>query len=169
MSDKKERLRRLDRLMAIRQTYVAAAEVRVHDAEHEVQLRREAAEQRDRQICQVREEIAWLDQASGATMQNRERYIFGLHVRARQARETLENARRTLEGRRLEWRETRREEKIIEKVQERRLLEWRHVVDAAEQKHVDELIITRHAWNLSHHEAERPTESAKDSGTKPRS
>src|SRR3954470_18605815 len=157
MNDQKHRLHRIDRLAEVRQSYVTAAEGRVREAEHLVRLREEAADEADRQIRRVREEIAYLDHSTGEEIQNRERYIFTLHVRARHAREALDKARKVLDSRRHEWRESRRDQMVIEKVQERRLQEWQHSVNVAEQKHVDEMTVARHARNQIHR---RSVESA---------
>jgi flagellar export protein FliJ len=147
MNDQKQRLHRIDRLAEVRQSYVTAAEGRVREAEHQVRLREEAAEEADRQIRRVREEIAYLDHSTGEEIQNRERYIFTLHVRARHAREALDKARKVLDSRRHEWREAKRDQMVIEKVQERRLQEWQHSVNVADQKDVDEMTVARHARN----------------------
>src|SRR5947207_4243208 len=112
MNEQKEKLRRIERLVAIRQSYLTAAEGRVREAEQQVRLHEEAAMDRDRQVRQTQAEIAYLDHSSGAAIQNRERYIFGLLVRARQAHEALDKARTVLDGRRREWRESLREEKV---------------------------------------------------------
>jgi len=153
VTEQQQKLHRIDRLVEVRQSYVTAAEGRVHEAEQQVRLCLETAEEKDRQIRQVRSEIAYLDHSTGAAIQNRERYIFSLHVRAHQAREALEKARRILEVRRQEWRETKREHKVIEKVQERRLLEWKHSVDVADQKNVDEMTLVRYARNQTNRQS----------------
>jgi flagellar export protein FliJ len=147
MNDQKQRLHRIDRLAEVRQSFVTAAEGRVREAEHLVRVREEAAEEADRQIRRVREEIAYLDHSTGEEIQNRERYIFTLHVRARHAREALDKARKVLDSRRHEWRESKRDQMVIEKVQERRLQEWQHSVNVADQKVVDEMTVARHARN----------------------
>jgi len=147
MNDQQQRLHRIDRLAEVRQSYVTAAEGRVREAEQHVRLCEEAAEEADRQIRRVREEIAYLDHSTGEEIQNRERYIFSLHVRAHHARETLDKARKVLDSRRHEWRETKRDQMVIEKVQERRLQEWQHSVNVADQKAVDEMTVARHARN----------------------
>jgi flagellar export protein FliJ len=147
MNDQKQRLHRIDRLAEVRQSFVTAAEGRVREAEHLVRVREEGAEEADRQIRRVREEIAYLDHSTGEEIQNRERYIFTLHVRARHAREALDKARKVLDSRRHEWRESKRDQMVIEKVQERRLQEWQHSVNVADQKVVDEMTVARHARN----------------------
>jgi flagellar export protein FliJ len=147
MKDQKQRLHRIDRLAELRQSYVTAAEGRVREAEHHVRVCEETAEEADRQIRRVREESAYLDHSTGEEIQNRERYVFTLHVRARHAREALEKARKALDSRRHEWRETKRDHMVVEKVQERRLLEWQQSINVAEQKNVDEMTVARHARN----------------------
>jgi flagellar export protein FliJ len=153
MNDQEQSLHRIERLAEVRQSYVTAAEGRVRDAEHQVRSCEEIANERDRQIQQAREEIAYLDHSTGAAMQNRERYIFGLHVRARQARDVLEKARKVLDGRRVEWRETMRDQKVVEKVLERRVQEWKHSVLVAEQKDVDEMTVARYARDQIHRQS----------------
>jgi flagellar export protein FliJ len=155
MTDSQHRLRRVDRLVEIRQTYVMAAEGRVREAEHQVRLGEETVAACDRQIQQVMAEIAYLDHSTGASIQNRERYIFTLHVRARQARESLDKARKTLEARMQEWSTAKRDQKVIEKLQERRLQEWKHSVATDEQKSVDEMTVLRHARNQSNRPNDR--------------
>ncbi len=147
MNDQQQRMHRIDRLAEVRQSYVTAAEGRVREAEHHVRVCEEAAEKADRQVRSVREEIAYLDRSTGCEIQNRERYIFTLHVRARYARETLDKARKVLDSRHHEWRETKRDQMVIEKVQERRLQEWQHSVNIADQKDADEMTVARHARN----------------------
>ena len=156
MNDQKQRLHRIDRLAEVRQSYVTAAAGRVREAEHQVRLREEAAEEADRQIRRVREEIAYLDHSTGEEIQNRERYIFTLHVRARHAREALDKARKVLDSRRHEWRESKRDHMVVEKGQERRLQEWQHSVNVAEQKDVDEMSVARHARNQIHRRSVEP-------------
>jgi flagellar export protein FliJ len=153
MNEHKEKLRRSERLAGIRQSFLTAAEGRVREAEQQLRLREETAAERDRQIRQTQEEIAYLNHASGASIQNRERFIFGLLVRARHAHEALEKARIVLESRRREWREAMREYKVIVKVQERRLQEWRHIVNVADQRHIDEMTVAQHARNQFHHDS----------------
>jgi len=147
MNEQQQRLHRIDRLAEVRQSYVTAAEGRVREAEQQVRICEAAAEHTDRQIRLSREEIAYLNHSTGEELQNRERYIFTLHVRAHQAREMLDKARKALDSRRHEWRETKRDHMVIEKVQERRLQEWKHSLNVVEQKDVDEMTVARHARN----------------------
>ena len=163
MNDQKHRLHRIDRLAEVRQSYVTAAAGRVREAEHLVRMREEAAEEADRQIRHVREEIAYLDHSTGEEIQNRERYIFTLHVRARHAREALDKARKALDSRRHEWRESKRDHMVVEKVQERRLQEWRHSVNVADQKDVDEMTVARHARNQINRRSDESTSVASGS------
>jgi flagellar export protein FliJ len=162
MSEEQERLRRIERLVGIRQSYLTAAEGRVREAEQQVRLREEAAAEKDRQIRQSQAEIAYLDHATGASIQNRERHIFGLLLRARQAHEALEKAKIVLEARRREWRESKREHKVIVTVQERRLLEWRQIINVAEQRQIDEMTVAQYARNQFHHQTAGPDGAGKD-------
>ena len=91
MNEQRQRLRRIDRLAEVRQSYVTAAEGRVREAEQHVRICEEAVEHTDRQIRLLREEIAYLNHSTGEELQNRERYIFTLYVRARQARESRDD------------------------------------------------------------------------------
>jgi flagellar export protein FliJ len=162
MSEQKEKLRRIERLVGIRQSYLTAAEGRVREAEQQVRLREEIAAEKDGQIRQTQAEIAHLDHSTGASIQNRERYIFGLLVRARQAHEALEKARIVLEGRQREWRECLREQKVIMKVQERRLLEWRHIINVTDQRQIDEMTVAQYARNQFHQQTIGPNGTGKD-------
>jgi flagellar export protein FliJ len=162
MNEQKEKLRRIDRLAGIRHSYLTAAEGRVREAEQQVRLRSEIAAEKDGQIRQTQAEIAYLDHSSGASIQNRERYIFSLLVRARQAHEALEKARIVLEGRLREWREALRSHKVIVKVRERRLLEWQQIINVEDQRHIDEMTVAQYARNQSHHQAAGPDGAGKD-------
>jgi len=162
MREQKEKLRRIERLVGIRQSYLTAAEGRVREAEQQVRLRAESAAEKDGQVRQAQAEIAYLDHSTGASIQNRERYIFGLLLRARQAHEALEKARIVLEGRQREWRECLRDQKVIMKVQERRLLEWRQIIDVTEQRQVDEMTVAQHARNQFHHQTAGSDRAGKD-------
>jgi len=162
MNEHIEKLRRTERLARIRQSYVTAAESRVREAELQFRLREEVAADKDGQIRQIQAEIAYLDHASGASIQNRERYIFGLFVRARQAHEALEKARIVLEGRRREWREAMRDHKVIVKLQERRLQEWEQIVEVTDQRHIDEMTVAQHARNQFRHHSIAPDRYGSD-------
>jgi flagellar export protein FliJ len=140
----------MDRLVEVRQTYVTAAEVAVHEAEARVRHFEEQAEENARQVRQSREEIAHLKKATGHDIQTRERHLGALFVRARQIGQDLDKAKKTLEVKRAEWRETMKARKIVERVQERRLQEWSRIVDVKDQKEVDEMSVGRHARNQSH-------------------
>lgn len=145
MSETRRSLDRIERLVEVRQTYVAAAEAAVREAEVLVRYFEEEAENVVRQIQQTREEIAYLKTLSGHEIQTREKHIFSLNFRARQIAQDLEKAAQMLETRRAEWRETMKDKKIVERVQERRLHDWKHSIDVLEQKQVDEMSVGRFA------------------------
>jgi len=149
MNDTQRSLERIERLVAVRHTYVAAAEARVREAEVFVRYLEGEAEKTARQIQQCREGIAYLKTLSGHEIQAREKHIFSLNFKARQIAQELEKAGELLDKRRAEWRETMKDKKIVERVQERRLHDWARSVDVKEQKAVDEMSVGRHARNRS--------------------
>jgi flagellar export protein FliJ len=149
MSESRRSLDRIERLVEVRQTYVTAAEAAVREAENVVKYFQDEAAQNARQIQQAREGIAYLTSLTGHDIQNRERHISSLNLRARQFVQEIEKAMKMVEKRRGEWRETMKDKKIVERVQERRLHEWVRSVDVMEQKQVDEMSVGRHARDKS--------------------
>jgi flagellar export protein FliJ len=145
MSDSsKERLKRLERLLQIRETYVSVSEANVKLAEGEVRKFATAEETVAGQIRDTKAEIAYLKSATAHDVQSSEKYISALQSRRKQIQQALEKADRTLEQRRNEWTEAMREKKIIEKMQEHRLQEWQHEDDVAKQNSQDENTIARY-------------------------
>jgi flagellar export protein FliJ len=140
----KNTLKRLERLVQIRQTYVTAAEAGVKQAEHAVR-RLEAA---DREVAGniriTQAGIAYLQTATGRDVQSGERYIKALETQRKLIQLSLEKATGNLEQRRQEWTEAMREQKIAAKLQERRLHQWERADDKAEQKSQDDASITRY-------------------------
>jgi flagellar export protein FliJ len=140
----KESLKRLDRLVEIRQTYVAVAEAGVKEAEGEVR-RLEASEREIAGHIQHNQAlIAYLRTATGHDVQTRATYILALEKQRKLIMQSLEAATGNLEHRRREWTEAMREEKIVTKLQERRLQQWEREDDAAQQKSQDETSIARY-------------------------
>ena len=137
-------IKRLERLVQIRQTYVSAAEAGVKQAEHEVR-RLEAAENETAENIQDSQAgIAYLRTAAGRDIQTGERYIRALQKQRKLIRQSLETATGNLEQRRTEWTEAMREQKIAAKLQERRLHQWEREDDAAQQKSQDDTSIARY-------------------------
>ena len=140
----KANLKRLERLVRIRDTYVSVAESSVKQAESEVRT----LEATDRQVAGniqlTQEGIAYLDTATGHEVQTSERYIHALEKQRRLIQLSLEKANSNLEQRRNEWIEARREQKIASKLQERRLHQWEREGDKAQQKSQDDAFIARY-------------------------
>src|SRR5262249_46455484 len=112
-------LKRLERLIQLKQTYVSVAETNLKQAEGEVR-RLEASEREIAvSILDLRTGIAYLITANAGDVQNVEKYIEALEVHRKQICESLEEAIANLERRRMEWTEAMREQNIIEKAQKR--------------------------------------------------
>ena len=144
MKDTKANLKRLSRLVQIRDTYVSVAETSVKQAEGEVRRLTTADEQTAGNIKHTQAEIAYLQTASGQDVHNSERYIRALKQQRKLIQQSLEKARGNLERRHMEWTEAMREQKIAEKLQERRLHQLEREDDTARQKSQDDVSIGRY-------------------------
>jgi flagellar export protein FliJ len=140
----KSDLRRLDRLVRIRQTHSSAVEADVKQSESEVRRLEAAREETAGNIQDTRAEIAYLQTATGHEIQSNERYIQALEHQRKLIQQSLVKATDNLEQRRQEWTEAMREERIAEKLQERRLHQWQREDDVAQQKLQDDASIVRH-------------------------
>jgi flagellar export protein FliJ len=143
----KASLKRLDRLVQIKQTYVSVAEANVKQAEGEVRQLETAENEIAGKIQHTQAEIAYLRTATGHDVQSSENYIRLLEGQRKSLHQSLEKAASNLEQRRSEWTEAMREQKIIEKVQERRLHQCEHDDDVASQKSQDEMSVGRYVRN----------------------
>ncbi len=144
MKDLKASLKRLERLVQIRETYVSVAETGVKRAEAEVRKLETADSEVAGNIQDTRAGIAYIQTASGNDLQNGERYIHALELQRVLIRQSLEKATGNLDQRRREWTEAMREQKIIEKMQERQLHQWVRADDTAKQKTQDDASIGRY-------------------------
>jgi flagellar export protein FliJ len=143
MSELKQSLKRLERLVQLRETYVSVAEAGVKQAEGEVR-RLEAADQEVvGNIQHTQAEIAYLQTATGHDIQTGERYIHALEKQRKLIQVSLEQATGNLELRRREWTEAMREQKITAKLQERRLHQSDRATDVELQKMQDDAFIGR--------------------------
>lgn len=147
----KASLKRLERLLQIRETYVSVAEAGVKSAESEVRrIEREAAEVAGN-IQHTRAEIAYLKSALGEDVQHSEKYLGALGHQQEVIRQSLETATTNLDKRRSEWTEAMKEQKVIEKLQERRLHQWEREDDVANRKAQDDVSIGRYVrTRISH-------------------
>jgi len=137
-------LKRLERLVQIKQTYVSVAEANVKQAEGEVRQLEKAENEVAGNIQHTQAEIAYLRSATGHDVQSGEKYIRSLEIQRKQIQQSLEKATSNLEQRRSEWTEAMREQKIMEKVQERRLHQCERDDDVTNQKSQDEVSVGRY-------------------------
>jgi flagellar export protein FliJ len=140
----KASLKRLERLLEIRQTYVSVAESGVKQAENEVRRLDAARREVAGTIQHTQAGIAYLQTATGHDVQTGERYIRALEKQRQLIQLSLEKAEGNLEQRRQEWTEARREERIAAKLQERRLHQWEREDGVAQQKSQDDASIARY-------------------------
>jgi flagellar export protein FliJ len=145
MNDRlKASLRRLERLVQIKETYVSVAEANVKEAEGEVRQLENAETEIAGNIQHTQAEIAYLQSATGHDVQSSENYIRLLETQRKIVHQSLEKATSNLEQRRGEWTEAMREQKIVEKVQERRLHQCERDDDVTNQKSQDEISVGRY-------------------------
>ena len=144
MSDHlKSNIKRLQRLLQVRQMVAGVAEANVRETENQLQNLNHAQEEILGKIQMTRAEIAYSTTMSGEEVAIGEKRIQALHLRHKSIQQAVENARGKLEHRRREWVEARREQKIVEKIRERRLLEWERTEEVSKQKSVDDASIGR--------------------------
>ena len=151
MKEQKAGLKRLERLVQIKQTYVSVAEANVKTAEGEVRRLENAEQEVAGNIQDTRAGIAYLRTATGEEVQSGEKYIQGLEIHRQMIQRSLEKATTNLEQRQGEWTEAMREQKIIEKVQERRLHQCERDSEVANQKSQDEMTVGRFVRNKRTH------------------
>ena len=140
----KESLKRLDRLVHIRQTYVSVAEAAVKQAESEVRHLQQADSEIAGNIQRTQAGIAYLQTAKGSEIHKDEKYIQALKEKRKLIHQSLALATGNLEKRRLEWTEAKKDQQIIEKLRERRLHQWEREDDVANQKTQDDVSIARY-------------------------
>ena len=140
---RKSSLKRLERLVQIKETYVSVAEANVKQAEGKVRQLESAEQEIDGNIQNTQAGIAYLKTATGQEVQSGEKYIQALEVHRKLIHRSLVDATTNLEQRRSEWTEAMRDKKIIEKVQERRLHQCERADDVANQKLQDEMTVGR--------------------------
>ena len=139
----KASLKRLERLVQIKQTYVSVAEANVKQAESKVRELENTENEITGNIQDTKAGIAYLQTATGQDVQSSEKYIEALGVQRESVQQSLEKATTNLEQRRSEWTEAMREQKIIEKVQEHRLHQCERDDEVSSQKSQDEISVGR--------------------------
>ena len=144
MNDKlRSGLKRLERLVQIKETYVSVAEANVKRAEGEVRQLEQTDNEIAGNIQDTQAGIAYLQTSTGQDVQSSERYIHALEIQRKVVQQSLEKATTNLEQRRGEWTEAMREQKIVEKVQERRLHQCERDDDVTNQKSQDDMTVGR--------------------------
>ena len=151
MTEQRAGLKRLERLVQIKETYVSVAEANVKTAEGEVRRLETAEQEVTGNIQDTKAGIAYLSTATGEEVQSGEKYIKALEIHRGLIQRSLEKATTNLEQRRTEWTEAMREQKIIEKVQERRLHQCERDDEVANQKSQDEMTVGRFVRNKQTH------------------
>lgn len=168
MSDTlKTNLKRLERLVQLRQTYVDIAEANVKQAEAEVRRLETADKDTTGNIRETQAGIASLQTARSDDVQNRGRYLQALEMQRKQLRQFLAKASTQLAQRRGEWTEAMREEKIAAKLQERRLNQRDYKDNVAQQKSQDEAFIGSYVRKRSEKEAAQVREHEKSESPLP--
>ena len=147
----KSGLKRMERLVQIRQTYVSVAESGVKTAEHEVRTLEAAEGKVDGNIQDTRAEIAYRQTATGHDLQTGERYIQALQTQRKLIQQSLDTATGNLEQRRRDWTEAMREQKVVEKMQERRLHQWERADSVEVQKQQDDASVGRYVRTQQKH------------------
>jgi flagellar export protein FliJ len=145
----KANLRRLERLVRIRQTLASVAEASVKQAEGEVRNLESANSATVGNIKDTQAGIAYLRTAAGEDVQRSETYLRALERQRKLIKQSLEKANDNLTHRRGEWTEAMRDERIAERLQERRLHQWQRETDTAQQKSQDDASITRYVREQS--------------------
>ena len=145
----KSNLKRLERLVRIRQTLSTAAEANVKQAEGEVRTLEAADSVTVGNIKDTQAGIAYLRTAAGEDIQRSQTYLQALEQQRKLIQQSLETATGNLTDRRGEWTEAMREEKIAEKLQERRLHQWQRENDTEQQKSQDDVSIARYVRTRS--------------------
>ena len=101
-------LKRLERLVQIKQTYVSVAEANVKTAEGEVRQLETAEQEITGNIQHTQAGIAYLQTATGQEVQSGETYIKALGLHRKAIQQSLVKATSNLEQRRSEWTEAMR-------------------------------------------------------------
>jgi len=145
----KANLRRLERLVRIRQTLSSVAEAGVKQAETAVRNLEAADRETVGNIRDTQAGIAYLQTAASEDIQRSGTYLQALELQRKLIQQSLERATDNLTHRRDEWTEAMREERIAEKLQERRLHKWQREDDTAQQKSQDDASIARYIRSRS--------------------
>jgi flagellar export protein FliJ len=140
----KTSLKRLERLVQIKQTYTLCVQANVKIAEGEVRQLEKVEREITGSIRHTQAGIAYFQTAQGQEVQSGADYIKALELHRKVVKQSLEKATNKLEQRLSEWTEAMREQRIFEKVQERRLNQYKRDDEVAAQKLQDEISLGRY-------------------------
>lgn len=144
MTEIRDRIKRLERLIEIRQIAVDEAESRVRQSEAEVRRFQGRLAAEEGKIRRLMEEFAHPGARTGFDLQQSETAAQASRSRARRIVQDIENAGLRLEERRQEWMHARRERKTIEKLRVRQLQYAIREEEGLARKMMDETSITRY-------------------------
>ena len=144
MTENHRKVERLDRILAVRQIAVDAAEVRVRACEGEIRRLEIRLASEEGKIRQFMEEFAHMNGMTGMGLQRSEKSIAAAQIRAGNVRQSIETVGTKLDENRELWREAQREKKTVEKLRERQLQKVSREEAVLMQKVIDEVSVTRH-------------------------
>ena len=144
MNESRQKIKRLDRIIEIRQIAVDAAEAQVRRSEGEVRRYQDRLEAEEGKIRQAMEEFAHPMGKSGIDLKQCEAAAEAGRIRSRNVGQDIEKAEARLEERRQEWTEAGRARKTVEKLRERRLHRAVREEEMLMQKITDETSIIRY-------------------------
>ena len=134
----KPAIKRLKRLLQVRETLSNAAEAALRESEHEVHRLNTAQEVIAGNIRGVRAETAYSESFTVNRVQLAETYIKSLEIGGIKVRQELEKADKILERRRIDYVHALSQQRITEKILEQRLHESQRIDDIATQKAMDD-------------------------------
>ena len=144
MSETRDRIKRLGRLIDVRQIAVDQAEVRVRQSEADVRRYEDRLRSEECKIRQAMEQFAEPAVKCGIDLQQSEAAAEAGRIRSRKIRQDIENAGVRLKECLQEWTEARRERKTVEKLRERKLHKAVREEETIMQKLMDETSISRY-------------------------
>jgi flagellar export protein FliJ len=136
--DLKPRIKRLRRLLDLRETLSDAAEAGVRESEQQVRNLEAAKRTLEENIRDARTEASKSQTLSGHRLRVVERFVESLERRSASAQYNIEKTTAVLERRRSDWVEALRQQRIVERSLKRRSLEWQRLDDASTQKLLDD-------------------------------
>lgn len=152
MTDRRQKIERLTRLIDLRQLSVDAREREFRQAEQRLtRIEAGLAEERGN-FDRLRADFSQLHTRTGLGLRQTEVAIEVSIRRQERLLQDVEKAKGWLEQARGRWMEARRERKVVEKLRERQLHHAQREMDYRSQQATDEAAITRH-WRTEFDES----------------